>query len=209
LSYFEIVITEFHFREKEDDLSKNFVLDIPISDIASLHGKLNDLIFAIVHVRPAGGMESKDAGDENETSEVIILKPEVPLPFMIKDANLPENFKIFFSRVSVSSHCVIGLGSVWDINDIFGIESKNKHHNRQQKRRLSNHSMEIADDCSICLTEVKNVILLPCRHCCVCHQCFEKIDKCPVCRSQFTSFIRYQKDFIPNSSGQAVSAKLL
>eukprot|EP00475_Leptophrys_vorax_P032730 TRINITY_DN5089_c0_g1_i1.p1 TRINITY_DN5089_c0_g1~~TRINITY_DN5089_c0_g1_i1.p1 ORF type:complete len:528 (-),score=144.65 TRINITY_DN5089_c0_g1_i1:34-1617(-) len=183
------------------ETQKTVTLEFPVSELSSLAGKQGDRHFACIQIRTTAGLESKETYEEfAESTEVLILKPSIPLPFLSQDENLTKNLEIFCSKVSVSHHCVVGHGAVWEINDIFGIESKNKHHNNQQKRRLSTHSMEIQDDCSICLTEVKNVILLPCRHCCVCHLCFEKIDKCPVCRSQFTSFIRYEKDIHPSGN---------
>jgi len=45
------------------------------------------------------------------------------------------------------------------------------------------------DDCVICLSEEPSVILLPCRHQCVCYDCFSQIDKCPVCRSMVQHYI--------------------
>lgn len=44
-------------------------------------------------------------------------------------------------------------------------------------------------DCVVCLTEQKEVILLPCRHMCVCQSCFVHIDKCPVCRCTFDAYL--------------------
>jgi len=41
------------------------------------------------------------------------------------------------------------------------------------------------DECVVCLANGKEVLLLPCRHLCVCRECFVMIDKCPVCRSTF------------------------
>ncbi len=40
-------------------------------------------------------------------------------------------------------------------------------------------------ECNVCLTEPKQVLLLPCRHMCVCTTCFAQIERCPVCRSSF------------------------
>ena len=51
---------------------------------------------------------------------------------------------------------------------------------------------------SRCLTPLrpKDTILLPCRHLCVCHQCFDHLtlDKCPVCRAPFQSYLRFNVD---------------
>lgn len=45
------------------------------------------------------------------------------------------------------------------------------------------------DDCVICMCEEKTVMLLPCRHFCVCPTCLVKIDKCPVCRAAFEEYV--------------------
>eukprot|EP00163_Fabomonas_tropica_P022762 TRINITY_DN3978_c0_g1_i1.p1 TRINITY_DN3978_c0_g1~~TRINITY_DN3978_c0_g1_i1.p1 ORF type:complete len:466 (-),score=60.80 TRINITY_DN3978_c0_g1_i1:60-1457(-) len=47
-------------------------------------------------------------------------------------------------------------------------------------------------DCPICMSELKDVILLPCRHLCVCSECVTKIDNCPLCREVFTSHVQFQ-----------------
>ncbi|CAE8679030.1 unnamed protein product, partial [Polarella glacialis] len=46
-------------------------------------------------------------------------------------------------------------------------------------------------DCMICYSRPKNVLLLPCRHCSVCHSCLRSLrdEKCPLCRSSFTSYL--------------------
>lgn len=48
-------------------------------------------------------------------------------------------------------------------------------------------------ECVACMTEPKDTILLPCRHLCVCRTCFNHLtlDKCPVCRAPFTSYLRF------------------
>lgn len=48
---------------------------------------------------------------------------------------------------------------------------------------------ELPEECVICLTEPKDTLLLPCRHLCVCSECFRHVDKCPVCRSAFDNYI--------------------
>ena len=44
--------------------------------------------------------------------------------------------------------------------------------------------------CVICQTSLITHTLLPCRHACLCQQCFARVDKCPLCRSSITSFFR-------------------
>lgn len=49
------------------------------------------------------------------------------------------------------------------------------------------------DDCVICMCDVKQIMLLPCRHFCVCPECLIKIDKCPVCRAPFDEYVAVTK----------------
>ena len=54
-------------------------------------------------------------------------------------------------------------------------------------------------DCLVCLSEPKDVILLPCRHCAVCEGCLAGFQqqKCPVCRAPLTDycvFVRKDSD---------------
>lgn len=55
-------------------------------------------------------------------------------------------------------------------------------------------------DCVVCYDLPKNVILLPCHHCSVCHPCFTHLrdESCPLCRSPFSAFVT-----IPTCSGRA------
>ena len=49
---------------------------------------------------------------------------------------------------------------------------------------------EGGDECVICFSEPTSVTLLPCRHECVCDECFRQVDKCPVCRATFATYIQ-------------------
>jgi hypothetical protein len=46
-------------------------------------------------------------------------------------------------------------------------------------------------ECAICLEGVVSVVLLPCRHFCVCRVCLQEIDRCPICRATFATYIGY------------------
>ena len=53
-----------------------------------------------------------------------------------------------------------------------------------------NNGSEEPDDCIICQTASISRALLPCRHACVCDLCFQRLDKCPMCRSAIVSYFR-------------------
>ncbi len=42
--------------------------------------------------------------------------------------------------------------------------------------------------CIVCQCDKVTVVLLPCRHTCVCGDCLVKLDKCPMCRSYIQSY---------------------
>lgn len=44
-------------------------------------------------------------------------------------------------------------------------------------------------NCIICLENMITRAILPCRHACVCSNCFEQINTCPLCRSPIQNFI--------------------
>ncbi len=55
--------------------------------------------------------------------------------------------------------------------------------------------------CVACLSEPRDTILLPCRHLCVCTACFDHLirDLCPVCRTSFSSYLRFPTGSAPAS----------
>ncbi len=48
--------------------------------------------------------------------------------------------------------------------------------------------------CVICLTDIRNVVLLPCRHLCLCGSCAENLKfqsaNCPICRVPFRALLQ-------------------
>ena len=48
-------------------------------------------------------------------------------------------------------------------------------------------------ECAICMSNVKDIILQPCGHCCMCKMCYNKMQyrdqKCPMCREPITSYV--------------------
>ncbi|CAI2355908.1 unnamed protein product [Caenorhabditis sp. 36 PRJEB53466] len=75
-------------------------------------------------------------------------------------------------------------GVTYLLQEIFGIENKGS---------------ECPDDdsgleCIICLSDIRDTVILPCRHLCVCSNCADSLrykhNNCPICRSPFRALIR-------------------
>ena len=45
------------------------------------------------------------------------------------------------------------------------------------------------EDCVVCLTDPKDTMLLPCRHMCVCRDCFRQLTRCPLCMTPFDEYV--------------------
>jgi hypothetical protein len=104
-------------------------------------------------------------------------------------------------------------GGLHSVHDIYGVPSSptrdeegsvrsRRGDSKQQEEQKAEES-----ECVICLTEKKDIFLLPCRslslthsvsfptplrHMCVCRGCFIHIDKCPVCRTPFNTYVLVQ-----------------
>ncbi|RWS07855.1 cytochrome b-c1 complex subunit Rieske: mitochondrial-like protein [Dinothrombium tinctorium] len=48
--------------------------------------------------------------------------------------------------------------------------------------------------CVVCQDVVISRALLPCRHACVCGKCYDKLDKCPLCRSYIHSYFKIRDE---------------
>ena len=76
---------------------------------------------------------------------------------------------------------VMYKGVPYLIHDIFGVESSSGQ-----------------EPCVICMAEPRNVVVLPCRHMCLCIACADiyrvKSNKCPICRAPLRSLIKVNDD---------------
>ncbi|CAK9089670.1 unnamed protein product [Durusdinium trenchii] len=85
-----------------------------------------------------------------------------------------------FHTAEIFRQLCLGEQMLLEVQGIFGFEEA-----------LPRFGMGLAGDtdCMICYARPKNVLLLPCRHCSVCHSCLRSLrdEKCPLCRSSFGS----------------------
>ena len=88
------------------------------------------------------------------------------------------------------------LISIWKLGSkaLKWIRAWNEKRQKLMRDRLSMIKKIVIDDiqCRVCLSNVNNVILLPCEHFCICKECYlHKIEekKCPKCHSDITEII--------------------
>jgi hypothetical protein len=88
------------------------------------------------------------------------------------------------------------------LHEIFGLENKAipKDNDGDGDGDGDDSSDDDEDDlgaeCVICFTDVKDTILLPCRHLCICASCAADLryqaSNCPICRSPFQALLQIQ-----------------
>jgi hypothetical protein len=83
----------------------------------------------------------------------------------------------------------IPSGEMWEINPIWGWEGNQQGPAPSEEQDLSASGSDDDNECVVCLSEDVTVVLLPCRHACLCAQCCERIDVCPICRSRIGAYL--------------------
>lgn len=63
-------------------------------------------------------------------------------------------------------------------------------------RIMQNGQEEILQPCIACMEKTRDVIIIPCNHCIVCHECVLKSHSCPMCRGPIEDIIsvKYHND---------------
>mmetsp|Transcript_7573 Transcript_7573/g.11336 ORF Transcript_7573/g.11336 Transcript_7573/m.11336 type:complete len:402 (+) Transcript_7573:39-1244(+) len=116
-----------------------------------------------------GKKSPKRATKSNKREEQILYQQVSSVIGIVKFTNFEPNLEKQIISVTNSANKKM---SYFSVEEVFG-------HNDDSAE----------DECVICLTDSKSCILIPCRHFCVCNRCFRHIDKCPICRTGFDSFL--------------------
>eukprot|EP00069_Balaena_mysticetus_P020161 bmy_02797T0 len=68
------------------------------------------------------------------------------------------------------------------LQEIYGIENKNNQETKPSDEENSDNSNE----CVVCLSDLRDTLILPCRHLCLCNSCADTLryqaSNCPICR---------------------------
>lgn len=68
-------------------------------------------------------------------------------------------------------------------------DNENNLIENNQDFKLKVFEDNLSDDCAICMTNEKCMVIVPCGHYYTCHDCTSKINKCPICRISFVKAI--------------------
>jgi hypothetical protein len=113
-----------------------------------------------------------------ELKEIVIEKEQnqiIPILVVIKNEDSSNNdisynyITIYLSKINeaiipqIQQQYVHTMNGGYKVQDIYGIEDSD-------------------NNCVVCLSSIKDITLLPCRHLCVCETCFQFLEKCPICR---------------------------
>ncbi|XP_038836461.1 probable E3 ubiquitin-protein ligase MGRN1 isoform X2 [Salvelinus namaycush] len=76
------------------------------------------------------------------------------------------------------------------LQEIYGIENKNNQETKPSEDENSDNSNE----CVVCLSDLRDTIILPCRHLCLCNSCADTLryqaNNCPICRLPFRALLQ-------------------
>ncbi|XP_036428974.1 probable E3 ubiquitin-protein ligase MGRN1 isoform X1 [Colossoma macropomum] len=76
------------------------------------------------------------------------------------------------------------------LQEIYGIENKNNQKTKSPEDENSDNSSE----CVVCLSDLRDTLILPCRHLCLCNACADTLryqaNNCPICRLPFRALLQ-------------------
>ncbi|XP_011506152.1 PREDICTED: RING finger protein 157 [Ceratosolen solmsi marchali] len=82
-------------------------------------------------------------------------------------------------------------GLCYLLQEIYGIENKNTENSKQGS---DEDTEDNGAECVICMCDVRDTLILPCRHLCLCNGCADSLryqaNNCPICRAPFRALLQ-------------------
>lgn len=77
------------------------------------------------------------------------------------------------------------------LQEIYGLENKNSD---SKAGSFDDDVDDCGADCVVCMCDLRDTIILPCRHLCLCYACAESLryqaNNCPICRAPFIALLQ-------------------
>lgn len=81
-------------------------------------------------------------------------------------------------------------GLCYLLQEIYGIENKNLN----KVTATDDDNEDTGSECVICMCDVRDTLILPCRHLCLCNSCADSLryqaNNCPICRAPFKALLQ-------------------
>ncbi|KAF6019226.1 hypothetical protein EB796_022467 [Bugula neritina] len=92
-------------------------------------------------------------------------------------------------KVIKQKQCVDGL--LYILQEFYGIENKESDSSKQDD---DDEFEDNTDECVICMSDIRDTLILPCRHLCLCNGCADSLryqaNNCPICRAPFRALLQ-------------------
>ncbi|XP_043924035.1 E3 ubiquitin ligase RNF157 [Protopterus annectens] len=103
-----------------------------------------------------------------------------------------------FEKHSDGSYCAKPLkqkqvvdGVSYLLQEIYGIENK---FSSQEAKVAEDEVSDNSAECVVCLSDIRDTLILPCRHLCLCNACADTLryqaNNCPICRLPFRALLQ-------------------
>lgn len=80
------------------------------------------------------------------------------------------------------------------LQEIYGIENKNQETICNNKNVSDVDTEDNGAECVICMSDIRDTLILPCRHLCLCNACADSLryqaNNCPICRAPFRALLQ-------------------
>uniref|UniRef100_A0A8C7WPX8 E3 ubiquitin-protein ligase n=1 Tax=Oryzias sinensis TaxID=183150 RepID=A0A8C7WPX8_9TELE len=100
-----------------------------------------------------------------------------------------DETKQFLFLVNILLSQVDGVSYL--LQEIYGIENK---YNSQESKVADDEISDNSAECVVCLSDVRDTLILPCRHLCLCNACADTLryqaNCCPICRLPFRALLQ-------------------
>uniref|UniRef100_A0A5F8G6P7 E3 ubiquitin-protein ligase n=1 Tax=Monodelphis domestica TaxID=13616 RepID=A0A5F8G6P7_MONDO len=101
------------------------------------------------------------------------------------------NFDLDRGIFPVVIQAVVDEGDVsYLLQEIYGIENKNN----QETKPSDDENSDNSNECVVCLSDLRDTLILPCRHLCLCNSCADTLryqaNNCPICRLPFRALLQ-------------------
>ena len=100
-----------------------------------------------------------------------------------------SDYQIKFLSFEVNLNFMVNIHPLQQ--EIYGLENKNTD---LPNAKFEDDFDDCGADCVVCMCDLRDTIILPCRHLCLCYACAESLryqaSNCPICRAPFIALLQ-------------------